>query len=626
MRPRKHRSWSSELRRLGWLVVAALVLTPALPALAKSYWMAEADVAVVVNPDGVLDVTELLTYSFDGSFSGAYRDIRVRPGESIDVISVGDEKDNYRPGGCAILGCSSPSGTYGVTQIPGYVRIVWHHASFSQNRTFKLVYQVAGLAAAYNDVVDVNYQVWGGNWAVGVDNLRAEIILPDGAQPDDVRVWGHPYAVAGTTSPGTDRISPSLEASSIPPEQFVELRAVFPASLLASTSGATVIPEDGLESILAEERQFAEDASAAAAARRTALIVAVVLALVLILGVGGAFYWYFGREPEPDYDREYEQEPPSDLTPAEVGALLSQGSVGANEFTATLFDLIRKGAIDAEPTSVEMSTWGGLKTETITDLELSAGKTQTGFRDFEQSVLTVVDRVLEFGPRPLHEFKAGVREDAAANATTYQTFRSRVLESVEGKYLDSRGTGMAVFIGLGLITLVIASFLILPRLLGTRPGGEAMFVLIVVGMVSGAVALIVFFSFRRVRVRRTTDGAIEAARWEAFRRYLTDFSRLEEAPVVALDLWDRYLVYATVFGVAEEVLEKARIHAPPELEQKSSIYWFGAYGYSGGHTENAFAGITSSLTGVFTPSSSGAGGGFSGVGGGGGGGGGGGAW
>jgi len=62
------------------------------------------------------------------------------------------------------------------------------------------------------------------------------------------------------------------------------------------------------------------------------------------------------------------------------------------------------------------------------------------------------------------------------------------------------------------------------------------------------------------------------------------------------------------------VLEQARLHAPPELEDRSTIYWFGTYGYTGGHTENAFAGIESALSGAFTPpSSGGGGGGFSGA-------------
>ena len=115
---------------------------------------------------------------------------------------------------------------------------------------------------------------------------------------------------------------------------------------------------------------------------------------------------------------------------------------------------------------------------------------------------------------------------------------------------------------------------------------------------------------------------MEAARWQAFRRYLADFSRLQEAPAISLKLWEEFLVYAVALGVAEDVLEAARLHAPPTLEETSSLYWYSGHGY-GGHSANAFAGIEQALTGAFAhPGSSGGGGGFSGGGGGGGGGGG----
>jgi uncharacterized membrane protein len=145
--------------------------------------------------------------------------------------------------------------------------------------------------------------------------------------------------------------------------------------------------------------------------------------------------------------------------------------------------------------------------------------------------------------------------------------------------------------------------------------------LLIVGLLVNGLVYGVFAARRTGWVRRTPEGALLRARWEAFRRYLRDFSRLEEAPPIALDLWDRYLVYAVALGVAEEVLEAARLRAPEELERASSIYWYGHHGYTGGSTENAFAGLTSALSGAFAPpSSSGGGGGFSGGGGGGGGG------
>ncbi|HEX9761967.1 MAG TPA: DUF2207 domain-containing protein [Acidimicrobiia bacterium] len=595
---------------LAGAALLVVLVVPALPAVAKSYWMDSADVSVTVNPDGSLAITEVLGFQFSGQFSGAYRDIRLRPGESLSVISVGDENDDYQSGACTTLGCTSPPGSFGVESIPGYVRIVWHHASQDEIRYFILRYTMTGVAVAYDDVVDVNLQVWGDQWAVGLDRLVSRLELPGLAAAGEVRVWGHPFGVDGTTSLGDDGVSPSLDASGIPSEQWVEMRVTFPTGLLASTSGAQVRAGNGLERILAEEATFADEEAEAARALRTGLIGGGSLAAVIAIGIGGFVFVRYGREPKVDYHRQYQQEPPSELPPAEVGGLLSQGLVDEREFTATLFDLIRQGAIVASPSQVERVTWGGLRHETITDLVLDLGEKQDGFRDFEQSVLTVVRRVLEGGPRPLHEFRQGIRDDAAANAETYQTFRSRVGAAlIRSGMIDDSGARMALLLGLGVLGLVVAGFFILPNVLRGRRGGETLAVLLLVGMVLGAVALIVFLFFRRVRVKRTAQGALEAARWAAFRRYLTDFSRLEEAPAISLDLWDRFLIYAIAFGVAEEVLETARLQAPPELEQQSSIYWFGNYGYSGGHTENAFAGLSSALSGAFTPPSSSGGGG-----------------
>jgi uncharacterized membrane protein len=329
-----------------WLgaVVLALLVVPITAAGAKSYWMDSADVTVTVNSDGSLNVIEVLGFSFSGDFSGAYRDIRLRSGESIQVVSVSDENGTYQLGGCTQLGCSSPAGTYGVESIPGAVRVVWHHSSRDELRYFMIEYVMTGLAVAYDDVVDVNLQVWGDQWAVGLDRLAARMEIPTGAEEGNVLVWGHPFGVNGSTSLGEDGVSPSLEASGVPAEQWVEMRVAFPRDLLTSTGGAQVEEGDGLARILAEEEAFANEQEEAARAARTGLTWGSILSLALVLVSGGFVYFRYGREPRVDYDREYEQEPPTDLPPAEVGGLLSQGMVNEKEFTATLFDLIRQGS------------------------------------------------------------------------------------------------------------------------------------------------------------------------------------------------------------------------------------------------------------------------------------------
>ncbi|MGH8927989.1 MAG: DUF2207 domain-containing protein [Acidimicrobiia bacterium] len=173
----------SNRNRLLLVLVGLWLLLPALPAHAQEFSLPRADVEVTVQPDGALAVTEHLTYDFDGSFTGGYREIPLRAGESITDVSVSEGGIAYSPGGCTDLGCDSPPSTFGWTDLGGRVRIVWHYAAFGEERTFDISYNFLGLAKAADDVVDVNLQVWGDEWGEPLDRLTATMSLPPGAAP-----------------------------------------------------------------------------------------------------------------------------------------------------------------------------------------------------------------------------------------------------------------------------------------------------------------------------------------------------------------------------------------------------------------------------------------------------------
>jgi hypothetical protein len=101
--------------------VAALALAGV--AGAKSFTLIQADVTVNVAKDGSLNVAELISYSFSGPFSGAYRDIPLRSGESIRNVMVLEGGRPYRTGGCTELGCADSSGTFGVATVGDESRV-----------------------------------------------------------------------------------------------------------------------------------------------------------------------------------------------------------------------------------------------------------------------------------------------------------------------------------------------------------------------------------------------------------------------------------------------------------------------------------------------------------------------
>ncbi len=81
----------------------------------------------------------------------------------------------YQPGGNTALGSFDRAGKYGVDANTQRVRVVWHYRASNEQRVFTIRYRFRGLAVAYDDVVDVNLQVWGDEWPVAVNNLSAEM-------------------------------------------------------------------------------------------------------------------------------------------------------------------------------------------------------------------------------------------------------------------------------------------------------------------------------------------------------------------------------------------------------------------------------------------------------------------
>ena len=99
-------------------------------------------------------------------------------------------------------------------------------------------------------------------------------------------------------------------------------------------------------------------------------------------------------------------------------------------------------------------------------------------------------------------------------------------------------------------------------------------------------------------------------------KYMEDFSLLNEREVPEIEIWERFLVYATAFGIAEKVIKQLKLVYPNFEELTATDY---GVMYLALHTDfnSSFSSaISSSMSSTYS-SGSGSGGGFSGGGGGG---------
>ena len=297
------------------------------------------------------------------------------------------------------------------------------------------------------------------------------------------------------------------------------------------------------------------------------------------------------------------------------------GEAGSYEFTATLFDLIRRGVYASKPVTTERSVWGGLRTESVSDLELSAGK-QDSLTPWERAVADVVDDVIADGSERLSRFREKIEDDRETMSKRFTSFKAKVGTEVGNrKWLISRGVVPLV---LALVAFVAVGALLFYlgvngwRSVYPRWSDVVLIGLAVAAFVNAAIVLGALTQ-RKLWRRRSPDGEVEAERWEAFRRYLTDFPRLQEAPPATLALWERFLVYGIAFGIADRVLQAAHLAMPEALAQASSIYWISPGGDLGsGASSMGIGDLASGFGSALAPPSSGSGGGGGGFSGGGG--------
>ena len=620
-------SRSLPLRLISGCVVLGAAAALALPGSARAdgFSLLSADVAVDVQPDGSLGVSERIEAAFSGDFHFGYRDIPLRDGESLVLPSVAERGIAYARVTNTELAPGTPR-TFGVVRRGDGMRIVWYFDARDQSRAFTISYTLRGVAVAYDDVVDVNLKVWGDQWAEPLSRL----VAIESAPGKILRAWGKPVWVRGDVDLTGRRAT--LRAVAVPAHQFVELRALVPRAAFASTLGMKVVRGNALDRIVEEERadanRYERDTDRIQSLKdhplRTGLLVlglATIPALLLISAVS----WFLGRERRTGYDREYEQEPPTDTQPALVPTLLRQGGeAGSYEFTATLFDLIRRGVYKSEQTTTERPIWGGLRSESVSDLELSAGTAQD-LSPWEANVAEVVDAVLDGSTERLSRFREHIEDERESMHPRFTSFKEAVSTEVARRsWFRSRG---AIPLVVGAVLFGLAGgLLIFLASNGWRPvyPRYADVVLVGVGacLIANAVLCVATLAFnRRAWRRRSKDGQIEAERWDAFRRYLTDFPRLDEAPPATLELWERYLVYGIAFGIAERVLQGAQLHMPEAMHQTSSVYWISSGGDLGsGATSLSIGDLASGFGSALAPPNSGSGGGGGGFSGGGGGG------
>ena len=227
------------LSRTG-LTCCLVALAAAFPAQAATITLPRAQVHVTLESNGVIDVLERLTVNSPTPLVGT-REIGMQPGDLFAAPSIVVDGRRFRAGD------GRHAGTFRIARGTRGVRIEWREPRGL--REVRIGYRLAERPIVYRDVVDLRIALWERDWPVPVGLLTASLHLPRNS-PAKVRVWLHPPSLHASVA--RNRRGVRVRARDV--EGPVELRAVFPRSVLTSTEGARTKAGVGLRVILAEER------------------------------------------------------------------------------------------------------------------------------------------------------------------------------------------------------------------------------------------------------------------------------------------------------------------------------------------------------------------------------------
>lgn len=514
-----------------------------------------------IEADGDVLFQDTYTYDVD-FFNGAV--VTVDPGESdldeyrIGVKRAGDHEITYLKEDYTGL-----NGTYQVSREGAYTSFKIFYPLKNEIVDFVIEYRLNELVVNYQDTALFSRVIVPHKLEETVD-VKAIIHLPSMVNDkNDFRVWGY-----GTPRGDIHPISQNGEsyidvtATRVSSNQFVEVLSLFPTSL--TPNNKNVINQPIKEQVIAQQEKQVEADRRNYEQKRQWLGYATIG--VVLLGVGMqvfAFSYYFRKRrqlnPTPAHIPEHVYTLPAEITPAVMATAVFRPSPTADDFSATILDLARKGYITIE--EVKVKKRGIFKSGYDSTIRVSPKIEQSDaqMNQLEAHEKAVYDYLLEKGQSfTLNEIESKVKNNdqfRKRQNRLWTHFKNqaevkgeKLRGTVPFEQMMSRGNfaiGMAVSIIGSIVTLVVFSDYLSTSTIVT---------LVLTAVISLIVGFIGFVLVEKRPIKTYEQDKMEKE-WRSFKNMLDNIGNMNMREVASLPLWDEFLVYAVSLGVADKVLE-----------------------------------------------------------------------
>lgn len=515
---------------------------------------------VAIQPNGDANVTKQVSYSFDDDMHGVVMREGLAAGKKASALTWGGLKSIK----VAVNG-QAPTviqPRQGVAQT-GYVETKTSNAvkekvyyPVRENDKLVVTYQyvLKGLVTNWDDVAEINWRPIS-DWDVDLDKAKLVIKLPK-KSPKQLKGWVHSRAKGDVK---LDKAQGEVIAMSdtVSADESLEIHMYFdsnqtPLNQLRRSGKRAKLINQQEAAIVVKHNRFVF----------WMMIIAFLVSPILFVIVLFIVFWQnkkvryqqnlanqkSGTTGEPVHIFDL----PNDLGPALIAERLAEKSDDAKIVVATLLDLVARHKITMtyqdmkrpDEITYQVTDENGLQPFELSFVRMIFGKNRdlVCHGDFKKKQSPVSKSIRK---------RIGAFKQALAKAEQ----QTRIVD----KIATQKATDAKTMVLGGLIVLSVISAVVL-GIIADQTQVSSIWAIIVIESVVALVTLLLTATQKTIFFT-VPDGMQEQWQWQGIKKMLHDIAHLQDKQVLDVQLWDKILAYAVIFGEAKNVANQMKIWA-----------------------------------------------------------------
>ena len=472
---------------------------------------------------------------------------------NIDFAILNEEFDTLESVSSASLGDKGVYTEYYVSDGLGF-RL--YYPAVNQRVAFYSEYAITNVVVIHNDVAELFWPFLQSTFRDDIENVNIRVLLPDKDDSDDYRIWAH-GSLTGVIWPLIDNsgtpLGALMEIESFKAGSSLDIRMIFNKDLIMIQEFNNKSGINAKNKIIELETKKADEANKQREAIKRlyyTTVSATVIYFIFLVLLWVYIYIKFDKEYRSDFKAKYYREFINDYD-VEVIDYLMKKSITPNAMSASIMNLIYKKNI-----SVEALDKKGKHYIFTRQNEDKLSDNETYLMDF---LFNKVGEGSQFTTKDLKKY-AGGSATYSEFTTNYNSWKNKVVaQGVKEEFYESNTKIKIAGFIYAILGFAITIFTI---------NRQIEFYPAYVACVPALAFLVYIITFNK----KTLKGNEHYLKWNAFKRFLLDFSILPKRELPEIKIWERYMVYATVLGVAKQVskamnvrikeFEATSIHTP----------------------------------------------------------------